>query len=338
MPNVNCCVPYCCADSKRHGGLRFYTLPKDKEHRQAWILLIRNTNLRITSRYTSVCSLHFPGGSKTYDTKDPSIFPWSPQWPAIIQEYNNRQQLYQNNNGLLDTNSKKNRPMTLRIPPMCPWADQYNDINSNKNIHDFYSPKTLQVDHELQEITTNSNWTTNDFFRTIEAQCEKIKTEPVEPTTSADESKPDLSSLIDDKTNLSLNMNNKNANSSLDFCSPSPLSSELLLQTPVNNNDLHSSLFSYSPTENQITHELAQAEAEIHRRTLLMNDHYNRKVRREVQKDVLASNIYPNTFPMTSPQTNPTEDLHPNLQIQTKKNLATGWDYWSDLEYNFSNY
>ena len=161
MPNVNCCVPYCCADSKRHRGLRFYTLPKDSERRQAWIILIRNINLRTTSRYTSVCSLHFPGGSKTYDTKDPSIFPWSPQWPAIVQEYNNRQKVSQND---LDTDNKKNRPMTLRIPPMCPWASQFNDVSGPP--HDFYSPKTLQIDHDLQEITSNS--ATNDFFTTIE--------------------------------------------------------------------------------------------------------------------------------------------------------------------------
>ena len=118
-------------------------------------------------------------------------------------------------------------------------------------------------------------------------------------------------------------MNNKNLNS-LDFYTPSPLSSELLLQSPIsNNNDLHSSLFFSSATENQITHELAQTEAEIRRRTLLMSDHYNRKLRREIQKDVLVSNACGQTFQMTS-QAHPTDDFHQNLQIQAKKNLPTG--------------
>ncbi|CAE1330723.1 unnamed protein product [Acanthosepion pharaonis] len=206
--------------------------------------------------------------------------------------------------------------MTLRIPPMCPWASQFNDVNSSKNVHDFYSPKTLQIDNDLQEITSNA--ATNDFFTTIEAEC----LQPLEPNRSpAHENKPDISLSIEDKSNFSSTITNKNLNS-LDFYGPSPLSSEFLLQSSMNNNDLHSTLFS-SATENQINHELAQTEAEIRRRTFLMSEHYNRKTRREVQKDMLASSLCSQTFQMNS-QAHPTDDFHQNLQIQAKKNLPTG--------------
>ena len=83
MPRVNYCVPLCTAESK--GNLPFYRLPKKgTRERQTWIRLIRNENLRTESQWTSVCSLHFVNGRKTYDDSCPTIFPRSQDWEKVI--------------------------------------------------------------------------------------------------------------------------------------------------------------------------------------------------------------------------------------------------------------
>ena len=90
MPRTNCCVPYCHATSKRHKQLTWHVLPRDETLRKRWILLIRNDNLRVTSKGTAVCGLHFRGGRRTYDEKTPTIFPWTPEWTGLIREYNRK--------------------------------------------------------------------------------------------------------------------------------------------------------------------------------------------------------------------------------------------------------
>ena len=93
MPKVNCCVPLCTTESRANKDLKFYRLPTEKNprDRQLWIKLIRNENLKLDSQWTSVCSLHFKNGIKTYDESTPTIFPWSEEWPKVISEYNNRE-------------------------------------------------------------------------------------------------------------------------------------------------------------------------------------------------------------------------------------------------------
>ncbi|KAI0242934.1 hypothetical protein LSAT2_010336 [Lamellibrachia satsuma] len=88
MTKTNCCVPYCHATSKRHTTLKFYTLPKDAKVRNRWDSSIRNGNLKVNSKGTSVCSLHFCGGRKTYDINHPTIFPWTSEWEAVVEKYN----------------------------------------------------------------------------------------------------------------------------------------------------------------------------------------------------------------------------------------------------------
>ena len=90
MPKTNCCVPYCHAVSKRHKLLSWHILPRDEQLRKEWMVLIRNDNLRVNSKGTSVCGLHFRGGRRTYDEKKPIIFPWTPEWPSLINEYNEK--------------------------------------------------------------------------------------------------------------------------------------------------------------------------------------------------------------------------------------------------------
>ena len=82
----NCCVPYCHADSKRHKGLKFFVIPKDKSARKRWITRIRNETLRPHAR---VCSLHFTDGIKSYG-EVPSIFPWTGQWDDVVNSYNDK--------------------------------------------------------------------------------------------------------------------------------------------------------------------------------------------------------------------------------------------------------
>lgn len=165
MPHVNCCIPFCSADSKRHARIRFYSLPKEETRRATWVALIRNSNLRIDSKYTSVCSLHFPNGKKTHDKKDPSFFPWSQEWPAIINNYNMmRTQLGLDN--MSPEQQRKNRPMTLRIPPICPWANKYINVTSQKSLNELFSPKILQCDIDFEDITKISS--NRDFLNEIE--------------------------------------------------------------------------------------------------------------------------------------------------------------------------
>ena len=88
MPNTSCCVPYCHSASKRHTHLSMHTLPRDDATKRQWAALIRNETLRVNSRGTSVCGLHFVGGRRTYDTRLPSIFPWTSEWSEVVHAYN----------------------------------------------------------------------------------------------------------------------------------------------------------------------------------------------------------------------------------------------------------
>ena len=90
MPKTNCCVPHCHATSKRHKHLSWHVLPRDETLRKRWIVLIRNDNLRVSSKGTSVCGLHFRGGRRTYDENTPTIFPWTPEWTGLVNDYNKK--------------------------------------------------------------------------------------------------------------------------------------------------------------------------------------------------------------------------------------------------------
>eukprot|EP00106_Octopus_bimaculoides_P008872 XP_014776314.1 PREDICTED: uncharacterized protein LOC106873460 [Octopus bimaculoides] len=205
MPHVNCCIPFCSADSKRHARIRFYSLPKEETRRATWVALIRNSNLRIDSKYTSVCSLHFPNGKKTHDKKDPSFFPWSQEWPVIINNYNMmRTQLGLDN--MSPEQQRKNRPMTLRIPPICPWANKYINVTSQKSLNELFSPKILQCDIDFEDITKVS--TNRDFLNQIEVDCQVIKQEPLsERNLPLFGTKTDISSNLIDKLPSDVNDN-----------------------------------------------------------------------------------------------------------------------------------
>ncbi|XP_069511478.1 THAP domain-containing protein 11 [Ambystoma mexicanum] len=81
MPGFTCCVPGCYSNSHRDKGLHFYTFPKDPELRRLWLKNVSRAGVSgcfSTFQPTTghrLCSLHFPGGRKTYSLRVPTIFP-----------------------------------------------------------------------------------------------------------------------------------------------------------------------------------------------------------------------------------------------------------------------
>uniref|UniRef100_A0A8C9VIS9 THAP domain-containing protein 11 n=1 Tax=Scleropages formosus TaxID=113540 RepID=A0A8C9VIS9_SCLFO len=81
MPGFTCCVPGCYNNSHRDRELRFYTFPKDTAQREIWLKNISRAGVSgcfSTFQPTTghrVCSIHFPGGRKTYSIRVPTLFP-----------------------------------------------------------------------------------------------------------------------------------------------------------------------------------------------------------------------------------------------------------------------
>ncbi|XP_066503821.1 THAP domain-containing protein 11 [Hoplias malabaricus] len=81
MPGFTCCVPGCYNNSHRDRELRFYTFPKDQTQREIWLKNISRAGVSgcfSTFQPTTghrVCSVHFPGGRKTYTVRVPTLFP-----------------------------------------------------------------------------------------------------------------------------------------------------------------------------------------------------------------------------------------------------------------------
>lgn len=81
MPGFTCCVPGCYNNSHRDRDLRFYTFPKDPDQREIWLKNISRAGVSgcfSTFQPTTghrVCSVHFPGGRKTYTIRVPTLFP-----------------------------------------------------------------------------------------------------------------------------------------------------------------------------------------------------------------------------------------------------------------------
>ncbi len=74
-----CCVPGCSSNNKKSPELSFYNFPNGKskesiELRKRWINLISRKDFSPTIGHR-VCSLHFPGGRKTYMNRLPTIVP-----------------------------------------------------------------------------------------------------------------------------------------------------------------------------------------------------------------------------------------------------------------------
>ena len=85
-----CGVPQCDTTDKTDPDLRFHVLPAAEDKKRIWMKAIRYDNLTPSRKSIWICSLHFRDGKKTYVHDQPTIFPWSEVWPALIEEYKNR--------------------------------------------------------------------------------------------------------------------------------------------------------------------------------------------------------------------------------------------------------
>ena len=61
-----CCVPQCTNTSIRNPELSFYQIPKGKELKRKWHKILKTKGLLNIKQYYRVCSVHFPGGKKSY--------------------------------------------------------------------------------------------------------------------------------------------------------------------------------------------------------------------------------------------------------------------------------
>ena len=119
MPNTNCCVPLCHATSKRHKQLSWHALPRDPKLKKRWAVVIRNDTLKVNSRGTSVCGLHFQGGRRSYLVDTPTIFPWTPDWQSVVNEYNAMVTEVYETNRLCNADIPVQKPtlLTVNLPP-----------------------------------------------------------------------------------------------------------------------------------------------------------------------------------------------------------------------------
>ena len=79
IPNTNCCMPLCHATSKRYKQLSWHALPIDPKLYKRLTVAISNATLKVNSRGTSECGLHFQGERRTHDVNTATIFPYSIQ-------------------------------------------------------------------------------------------------------------------------------------------------------------------------------------------------------------------------------------------------------------------
>ena len=126
---TNCCVSYCHADSTRHMRLSYHAIPRDLKLRKRWVKSIRNDSLKLKSKGTTVCGLHFRGGRRTYLINVPTIFPWTSEWREVVEQYNSETLA----TGTTTSDHSYSTPgrchlLTLNIPPSTtsanrtPWA------------------------------------------------------------------------------------------------------------------------------------------------------------------------------------------------------------------------
>ncbi|XP_060789802.1 uncharacterized protein LOC132894244 isoform X2 [Neoarius graeffei] len=174
MPKVNCCVPYCVSTTKRTPNLSFYQLPVEENRRKKWISLIRNENLRTESKWTSVCSLHFSGGKKTYLNRDPAIFPWSAEWPSVIEDYNNRHCSSSETSDIPKPGKHRSviRPLPLNIPKHSGAERGCRSEETPKPrkvfIPTFEAAATLQRDDVEKRLQTSVHF--HDYFQRPEEE------------------------------------------------------------------------------------------------------------------------------------------------------------------------
>lgn len=97
------------------------------------------------SKNTTVCSLHFKSGRKTYETNVPTIFPWNREWADVVQRFNNETEDWFEKQQTNDHNYAK-KPPVLRLTTMSNTStSQRKSRNSRKTQEVIYYSKFFTV-------------------------------------------------------------------------------------------------------------------------------------------------------------------------------------------------
>ena len=155
MVKYNCCVPNCSNSWRNSPGLKFHTIPKDKEVRKEYKRLIRNVNLKEDSTRTRICGAHFPKGERMSRNQLPTIFPWS-----SLKSPKKRRIIFKHD---IDTNKRRKLifdPPEENKPPEVDLSEIREVVNDLVNNVD----KLLQDDlGVVDSSTTELHGKENDF-------------------------------------------------------------------------------------------------------------------------------------------------------------------------------
>ncbi|CAB4018653.1 THAP domain-containing 11, partial [Paramuricea clavata] len=140
-----CCVPDCSSNHKRNPELSFYSIPsgkskESKELRKRWINLISHRDFSPTIGHR-VCSLHFPGGCKTYLNQLPMIVPKATRPTPTKSRSTGKAR-----NRTLLVSSTKSVPTKRRL---------FSELDNNNNLSGSIEPNkmaTLAVNENIDPI------------------------------------------------------------------------------------------------------------------------------------------------------------------------------------------
>ena len=133
-------------------------LPRDETLRKRWMVLIRNDNVRVNSKGTSVCGLHFRGGRRTYEENTPTIFPWMPEWTALVNAYNKKvtdESSSLMNDHQYSSDSVKRALLTLDIPELSACSPAVRGLR--KRITKNSSPSDMSSPPESLSLSVSSD-------------------------------------------------------------------------------------------------------------------------------------------------------------------------------------
>jgi len=157
MPqHSNCCVPGCINSFRNAPNLQFYRIPKDKDMRKTYTVILRNETLKLESEGTRICSAHFEDGQKLSRNHLPSIFPWSKDKP-------HRRELKRLPlDGSINQCVRKQRRMTTDIQEEM----RYVNSSESESVEDNNASTTAvetQADEKTTEVDSQTTLTMTDF-------------------------------------------------------------------------------------------------------------------------------------------------------------------------------
>jgi len=144
-----CCVPQCTNSSIRNPELSFYQIPKGKELKRKWHKILKTKGLLNIKQYYRVCSVHFPGGKKSYMHNIPTTF------TGASVTCKPRNIVVRNTSPETDVQATNNISSPLS-----------NELDTSKSIH----PTTLEHGDEHDEIDK-----LKEQIQSLESKCEFLE-------------------------------------------------------------------------------------------------------------------------------------------------------------------